>query len=57
MCIAMYKIVAIWNITSQHEHLSEDHQELITFVTESWVRAADDWIWFFLSPGYVQPLI
>jgi len=22
----------------QHEHLTEDHQELITFVTESWVR-------------------
>merc|ERR1711936_911468 len=22
----------------QHEHLTEDHQELITFVTEGWVR-------------------
>ena len=47
MCFSMYYIVA--NITLQHEHLTEDHQELITFVTESWVGAADDLIWFFLS--------
>merc|ERR1711974_280951 len=26
----------------QHEHLTEDHQELITFVAEGWVRVKRD---------------
>jgi len=41
----------------QHEHLTEDHQELITFVTESWVGAADDLIWFFLRFKTIPPFV
>merc|ERR1711963_181952 len=37
----------------QHEHLTEDHQELITFVTERWIRETA--LWPFIRTRRIQP--